>query len=385
MRRPRGTGRIYQQKGSAVWWIKFYPNGEPFRESTGTSDKRKATRALNLRLAEVTMGKFLGPNIERIGIEELAQDFLRDYRVNGKASLDDVEARWRLHIKPFFGSLRASQVTSSLLNAYVDKRQVAGAQNATINRELAALKRMFNLGRKATAPKVVFVPAFLRLAENNVRQGFLEDAQYEKLLESCPELWFQTVVELGATYGWRIDELKKLRVNQIELANWVIRLHPGTTKNKEGREVKMTKIVQTLLTLCVEGKGPEDYVLTRPSGKRLKDFRGTWERACKAAGVPNLLFHDLRRTAARNYRRAGIAEGVIMKIGGWKTRSVFERYAIVSHADVEDAVVKLEARRNRLRHETAQQGEGSGAGALRRNLTEFWIAPMLSPHMRRPS
>jgi integrase len=244
---------------------------------------------------------------------------------------------------------------------------------------------MFNLGRKATAPKVVFVPAFLRLAENNVRQGFLEDAQYEKLLESCPELWFQTVVELGATYGWRIDELKKLRVNQIELANWVIRLHPGTTKNKEGREVKMTKIVQTLLTLCVEGKGPDDYVLTRPSGKRLKDFRGTWERACKAAGVPNLLFHDLRRTAARNYRRAGIAEGVIMKIGGWKTRSVFERYAIVSHADVEDAVVKLEARRNRLRHETAQQGEGSGAGALRRNLTEFWIAPMLSPHMRRPS
>jgi integrase len=357
MRRPRGTGRIYQQKGSAVWWIKFYRNGEPFRESTGTTDKRKATRALNQRLAEVTTGKFLGPNIERTGVKELAEDFLRDYRINGKSSMDDAEARWRRHIQPFFGTLRASQVTSSLLNAYIDRRQEAGASNATINRELAALKRMFNLGRRATPPKVVFVPAFPRLAENNIRQGFLEDAQYEKLLESCPELWFQTVVELGATYGWRIGELKKLGVNQVELMNWVIRLHPGTTKNKEGREVKMTKTVHALLTLCVEGKGPNEYVLTWPNGKPVKDFRGTWEKACEAAGVPNLLFHDLRRTAARNYRRAGIAEGVIMKIGGWKTRSVFERYAIVDHSDVEDAVVKLEARRNRWRDGSVQQGD----------------------------
>ena len=63
MRRPRGTGRIYRQKDSSVWWTKFYRNGEPFRESTGTSDKRKATRALNLRLAEVTTGNFIGPTI----------------------------------------------------------------------------------------------------------------------------------------------------------------------------------------------------------------------------------------------------------------------------------------------------------------------------------
>jgi len=59
--------------------------------------------------------------------------------------------------------------------------------------------------------------------------------------------------------------------------------------------------------------------------------------------VPGLLFHDLRRTAARNLRRAGIAEGVIMKIGGWRTRSVFERYTIVSQTDIADALKKLES------------------------------------------
>jgi hypothetical protein len=55
-----------------------------------------------------------------------------------------------------------------------------------------------------------------------------------------------------------------------------------------------------------------------------------------------LIFHDLRRTAARNLRRAGIAETVIMKIGGWRTRSVFERYAIVSRGDMVDAMQKLQ-------------------------------------------
>ena len=67
-------------------------------------------------------------------------------------------------------------------------------------------------------------------------------------------------------------------------------------------------------------------MFTREDGKPVRDFRGSWAKACDAAKVPGLLFHDLRRTAARNLRRAGVAEGVIMKIGGWKTRSVFERY-----------------------------------------------------------
>ena len=94
---------------------------------------------------------------------------------------------------------------------------------------------------------------------------------------------------------------------------------------------------------CVSGKGADDYVFTRPDGKAVRDFRELWRNACVAAGIPNLLFHDLRRTAARNLRRAGVAEGIIMKIGGWRTRSVFERYAIVAQSDIRDAMLKLEA------------------------------------------
>jgi integrase len=220
------------------------------------------------------------------------------------------------------------------------------AKNATINRELACLKRMFHLGMRTTPPKVNRVPAFPRLAEDNIRKGFLEDAQYEKLISACSEVWFQALVEVGRTYGWRISELLNMRVQQTDLLTGTIRLEPGTTKNKDGREVTMTKRVHELLMFCTFGKKPEDFVFTRSDGKPVRDFRGTWTLACNAAGVSGLLFHDLRRTAARNLRRAGVAEGVIMKIGGWRTRAVFERYAIVSQSDIVDAIQKLEVPRN---------------------------------------
>lgn len=355
----RGSGSIYKQKNSSVWWVKYYRNGKPYRESTKTTDKDQAKQFLNKRLGEIATGTFYGPASERITVAGLAEDFLRDYRINRKKSLDDAEARWELHLKPFFGDLKAVNITSDLIARYVDERQKAKAANATINRELAALKRMFYLGLRSTPPKVNRLPGFPRLQENNVRKGFLDEGQFEKLIANCPELWFRTLVELGRTYGWRVSELLNLKVRNVDVVARTIRLDPGTTKNGEGREVTMTATVLELLRSSISGKNTDDPVFTRPDGSQVKVFRKVWVKARKAAGVPNLLFHDLRRTAARNLRRAGVAEGVIMKIGGWRTRSVFERYAIVSQSDITEAMAKLENQTNghSLGHSRTQNDE----------------------------
>ncbi len=368
-RRPKGTGSIYKRPDSAVYWLKYSRNGKPYRESAETTDLRKAERKLKVRLSEITAGTFNGPQTEKIKVSELADDLLREYRINERKSIDDVTARWNLHLKSEFGAMRAFQVSSNDIAKYVDKRQQEGAKNATINRELAALKRMFRLGQQSTPPKVVRTPHFPHLKENNVRKGFLEDSQYAKLVGGT-DLWFRTLVECGRTYGWRVSELVTMKVSQIDLAQRVIRLNPGTTKNADGREVFMTDAVYSLLSMCAAGKSADDAIFTRANGVAVRSFREAWEKACVNAGVgkfvcfdcaapmptgstcltcqskhrkyTGLIFHDLRRTAARNLRRAGIPETVIMKIGGWRTRSVFERYAIVSRGDIVDAMRKLQ-------------------------------------------
>src|SRR5215469_7806476 len=242
MARTRGSGSIYKQPKSPFWWLRFYRAGKQYRMSSGTENRRRAEALLRRKLAEIATDTFIEPASDRVLIEELAGNLMTEYKANGRKSLDDLEARWKLHIKPAFAHLRASSLTSTRLDEYVAQRQSEGATNATINRELAALRRMPQLGIRARRISATVMPYFPRLEERNVRTGFVEDAQYAKLAEAGAKrgLWFRTLLEMGYTYGWRVSELLGLRVRQVDLANRTIRLDPGTTKNDEGRTVVMT-------------------------------------------------------------------------------------------------------------------------------------------------
>jgi integrase len=332
-RRQRGEGAVYARPHTRSLWIKYFKAGKPIRESTRTADFRKAAQILRQRLAEVESNPAESPRIE-----QLADGLFHDYRINEHRSLGDVEARWRLHLKPVFGSLPATELDSQLLARYIDKRREEQASNATINRELSCLKRMLRLANQASPPRVPSVPHFPHLKENNVRQGFVSPEQFAKLLAHCPDQWLRAMLETAYNYGWRVSELLGLRVGQVDLVARTIRLDPGTTKNREGREVTIESgTLLQLLRHCVEGKRPEDHVFTR-GDKPIRDFRKGWQNLCTAAGVPALLFHDLRRSAARNLRAAGVAEEVSMRICGWKSSGVFKRYAIVNQADVRAAL-----------------------------------------------
>lgn len=76
--------------------------------------------------------------------------------------------------------------------------------------------------------------------------------------------------------------------------------------------------------------------------KPIKTFFKSWNNACDAAKWSDRLFHDLRRSAVRDMRRAGVSEDVAMKVSGHKTRSMFQRYNIVSNDDKKDAFTRLE-------------------------------------------
>jgi integrase len=232
---------------------------------------------------------------------------------------------------------------------YIEKRLAAEAKPATINRELAVLRRAYNLGRRNRRILADHQPYIQMLKENNVRKGFVEPAQYEALVRELSKdgLWLRTLFECAYTWGFRKGELVisdgkgGLTVGQIDFSERLVRLEVGETKNQDGREVPMTNTIYELLKVLCEGKKSGDFVFTR-DGKPVQSFRKTWRSAVKRAGLPNLLFHDLRRSAVRVMVRSGLNENVAMSISGHRTRSTFERYNIVSKKDKVEAMAKRE-------------------------------------------
>lgn len=354
MRRPRGTGSLFKKPGSRIWWIKYYRGGVPVRESTGTANKITAGDTLKDKIAP-TLQALAGPRIGRMRIAELADGLLRDYRVNARKSLASTELRWTVHLEPVFGRMRACDLSTECLNRYVDQRKAEGAENGTVNRELAALKRAFYLGFRCSPRKVQSVPTFPHLKESAPRSGFVEDGDYNKLCDSSRgELWLRTLLALAYTFGFRKSELLNLRVRQTDLLNRSIVLDVGSTKSGAGRVVKMTNEVYELLRASLSGKAPDDLLFTR--GKEpVLDFRGAWYSLCERASLggwvkgpdekehwQGLIFHDLRRSAVRNMVRRGVSEKVAMMISGHKTRSVFDRYNIIDESDLADASRRIE-------------------------------------------
>jgi integrase len=194
------------------------------------------------------------------------------------------------------------------------------------------------------------------LRENNVRTGFFEAEQFAAVLKHLPAE-IQSVAGFAYITGWRIpSEVLPLEWRQVDLKSGEVRLDPGTTKNQDGRVFPLTTELRQLLEdqkasaerLQRETETILRYVFFQTTGKRLghriseSGFIVSWRKACKMAGHPGRIPHDLRRTAVRNIVRAGVPERVAMKLTGHKTRSVFERYNIVSEGDLIFATSRLE-------------------------------------------
>jgi integrase len=322
------------------------------RESSRSVRESDAKKLLAIREGDIARGLPVSPRQARITIGEILDDVKVDYTVNRKKTYADLESRCRLHLLPFFGSYRASSVTTDEVRFYIRKRQRVGASNGTINRELTALKRAYSLATQAG--KLLWKPYIPMLDEDNVRQGFFGYSQFLKILSYLPA-HVQPVAKFAYITGWRsLSEILPLQWIQIDFDAETIRLEPGTTKNRQARVFPMTAELRQLLQdqwarhKALLGEGYDCPWVFPYGARRFKSFKTAWRTACRNAGMDARIPHDFRRTAVRNLTRAGIVEGVAMQMTGHLTGSVFDRYNIVSRGDLDHAKALLDIKRGTI-------------------------------------
>ncbi len=345
----RGDGAVFKHPRSKFLWIRYSHRGKLYRETTGTVDPKKAAKLLKQKLAGIAADKHgiaeFVPN-SQLRVRDLLDALEADYKLREVRSVPQVQA----HRKPLLeilGGIRAQDLGSEAIDRYIEKRLQAGKAKATVNRETRILGQAFRLAIQRK--KLRTAPIIRRLSEKgNRREGFFEANEFEAVLSNLPD-YLNGFTHFGYLSGWRKGEIASLQCPDVDLMGKVIRLRPGHSKNGCGRvlalEAELWEIVERQWRMREYQKpdgtaGLSLYIFQR-DGAPIGDIRKAWATACKKAGVKKL-FHDFRRTAARNMRRAGVPEDVVMKVLGHKTRSMLARYDIVNEGDIREAVLRTQ-------------------------------------------
>jgi len=275
-------------------------------------------------------------------VDELLKALEKEYKLGGGRAL----RQFKTHLKPIrehFGGMRAVDVTTKRVDDYIDHRlEVDERAPGTINRETQLLGQAFKLGIERR--EIMTAPHIRRLAENNVRQGFFEPAEFQAVVAALPH-YLQDFTRFAYLCAWRKGQIASLTWADVDREAGVIVARAEHVKNGRAHKIvlegELAEIIEWRWTAreYTTSNGPaiSRYVFHR-NGQPIRDPRRSWAAACEAAGVAGRLFHDLRRSGVRNMIRAGVRETIAMAISGHRTRAIFDRYNITSDEDLRQAV-----------------------------------------------
>src|SRR5262245_18705973 len=227
-KRARGLGSVYQHGTS--WWVKYYVRGKCHRERAGKT-RASAIALLKQRIGEVATGRF-NPDGEKVTFDDLMKLVEQDYIKNRNRSWSHAKRAFDLHLRPFFGRMRAVDIDAFRLDAYVAHRLEEKAAPATVKNELAQLKRSMNLAHRVG--RLTVKPAFPLIRTDNPRTGFVTEEQMRAILRELPT-YLRPLGLFGWYAGWRSREVSGLMCKNVDMANGMILLEAENSKNRRAR------------------------------------------------------------------------------------------------------------------------------------------------------
>jgi integrase len=323
------------------------------RESAKTTDETVARRRLEKRLREAAnahdgISDFEEPTHRRVAMNTLFDELLADYERRQIKGLSHVRLRLKAEkpLRKVFGPRRGSGITTGDVTRYVNERKAAGFANATVNREVELLRRALRLGVESQL--IVRMPVFpKKLPEKNACQGSFETGDFLKVLPHLPEP-LDDMARFAFVTGWRRGMLLGMKWAHVDRIGRVVTL--PDSKNDDPQSVPLDDELVDVIERRWKAReyrtregaiGVSEHVFHRDGQPIAKPtFNRQFAEARKRAGVPGKLFHDLRRTAARNMIRGGVPQSIAKRVTGHRSDSMFQRYDIASMDDKLEAIRK---------------------------------------------
>lgn len=340
---------VYKRKDfPASYYIRFKHNGKIKRISVRANNYNLAEKILNKKKAEIAENKFLDIKKEKlILIEDIAKLFLEKHSKVFKKSFKKDISRVNVILKYFRGKY-LQHITVDCLNEYVLTKKDK-VKTATINRELACLKTIFNKAIEWGYANENPVRKVKLLPENNMRIRYLEKEEIDDLLKACNSLkkaiYLKPIIIIALNTGMRRGEIFNLKWEDA-IQNVI---HIRESKSGRGRFIPMNNTVkETLKNLSPiyelkDGKSMmSEYIFRGRSHKPIKDIRTAFRNVLKEAGISNFRFHDLRHTFASHLVMSGVDLLTVKELLGHRTLEMTMRYAHLSPDYKQRAVIVLD-------------------------------------------
>lgn len=305
-------------------------------------------------------GLFGWPDENQATISDVCKLVIQDYKDNNRKSIQDAIEMGRMWEK-LCGSMQADKVHEDNFKAWAREWVEGGLSHARCNRRIAFLRRGYHLATRTNPKMVKEIPAWSNLKEPPPRSGFLEWPEFKRLRGEIAE-HARHAITIGYWLGMRDGEVHGLRWDQIRFDdhNETVHFHLSDSKSGKPRSVFMRGDLYRYMKDWHEFTQkyfPDCKYVCHLNGVHCVSIRTAWLTACVRVGLgrwtkpdevsvgkrgyKGLIIHDLRRTAVRNFDRAGVRRKTAMGITGHETEAMYGRYRIVSESEMLEAGEKV--------------------------------------------
>jgi len=370
MARPsRHDGVVYQRNYSKIWWMRYRDKSGCRRlESTQTEDWQEAQRQLRERLqARDNNTLDIVRKGEQLLFGEWADFFLEHYSkppIRAAKTHEANESALKT-LKPAFGPMKMTEIDATQIEFHLRSRlqhrrrvrrkagiiELGTLKPATVHQEFRVLRQIFSVAvKKKLCPanpgagvefpvvlKSLFRPHYMKWSE-------------QQMIELHAPLYLRNVIRILTETGLRIyKELAPLRKEDVDLANKLVFIADSKTPTGVA-EVPLTDIAVEAFRSQIEIAGPGPWLFPssrNPTGYQT-NFKKTWERALRKAGLPYFRLYDLRSTHATRLSAGGVADEWVTQMLRQTDAKVFKKYSQMKLQMKREALARLNRKANEM-------------------------------------